>query len=169
MSDLIRATVTQVSPLLVRVDGASTASTAESFGAPPLVGARVLVATLGSSLIVTGGAADPGWHVVGDAGEPAFTNAWVAYSASYKPRYRKSADGLVTVAGITRNGTMGAAAWTMPVGYRPGDASADFPVVSYNGTAYIFGQVYVLATGAVVPQTGSNVQMDLNFSYYAEA
>lgn len=55
-TELVRASVTQVSPLKVRVDGATTANAAEALpGFVPVVGARVWAATVGTQLLVLAG------------------------------------------------------------------------------------------------------------------
>lgn len=51
----LMATVTQATPLRVRVDGATTDSPARSFGIPPRNGSRVLAIRLGTLLVVLGG------------------------------------------------------------------------------------------------------------------
>lgn len=53
--DIVRATVTQASPLLVKVDGAATATAAETLnGYAPALNHRVRVAVVGSTLLVLG-------------------------------------------------------------------------------------------------------------------
>lgn len=70
-------------------------------------------------------AADTDWHYVGGSGEPAFQNGWVNYGAPYGgARFRKLASGLVVLDGLISTGTIGAAAFTLPVGYRPGPGAA---------------------------------------------
>jgi hypothetical protein len=52
---LSRATVTQASPLLVRLDGAATASSATRLASyTPTLSHRVLVVQLGTGLVVLG-------------------------------------------------------------------------------------------------------------------
>jgi hypothetical protein len=55
---IVRGTVTQTSPLLVRLDGASAASPASVVGAAPAAGARVHVLLSGQQLLVLAGGGD---------------------------------------------------------------------------------------------------------------
>jgi hypothetical protein len=89
-------------------------------------------------------------HVVGSAGEPAFTNGWLSYSAALTPRFRKYPDGKVKLAGLVKSGTFGQAAFTLPPGYWPKSTSEY--AVSSNGA---HGVVYVSTAGAVVPLNGN--------------
>jgi hypothetical protein len=53
---------------------------------------------------------------------PVLTNAWVNYGgapASQVAGYRKMADGTVMLRGIVKSGTLAAAMFTLPAGYRP--------------------------------------------------
>lgn len=123
-----------------------------------------------SQLHATAGPADSAWHIVGAAGEPAFLNGWLAYVGGYQPRFRKLADGMVSVQGILKSGTMGSSAWTMPVGYRANDASTGFSVVSRTAAnVYGFGMIYTTPVGDMVIYRGDNTEMNLNFTYYADA
>lgn len=65
-----------------------------------------------------------GWHNVGEAGEPAYQNGWVDYSAGtavgdYTGAGFKKIGGVVHLRGLIKNGT-NATIFTLPVGYRPG-------------------------------------------------
>lgn len=65
---------------------------------------------------------DTSWHTIGASGEPAFQNGWVDYGAGYPtPGFQKDAQGYVHFRGLVKGGTLGAAAFTLPVGYRPGN------------------------------------------------
>ena len=87
--------------------------------------------------------ADTAWHILGAAGEPALTNGWLNYPDPYGPgRFRKLASGLVVMEGLIYNGTVGATAFILPVGYRPtvqqvGGGSRDciFQAAMGGGTA----------------------------------
>lgn len=59
---------------------------------------------------------DP-WHQIGAAGEPAFTNSWVATDSNVY--YRKDPFGRVYLRGSLSGGASGTSAFTLPVGYRP--------------------------------------------------
>lgn len=52
---------------------------------------------------------------------PALTNGWANYGAGHRPAgYRKMADGTVMLRGLVKLGTLNAAIFTLPAGYRPG-------------------------------------------------
>lgn len=61
------------------------------------------------------------WHYVGAAGEPAFQNGWTNYDASNysSTAFWKDPFGIVHIKGFVRSGTLSAAAFTLPAGYRP--------------------------------------------------
>ena len=64
---------------------------------------------------------DTAWHVIGGAGEIPFENGWQSWpDGNYSPaRYRRLSDGYVVLEGlIGYTGTQGAAAFTLPVGWR---------------------------------------------------
>jgi hypothetical protein len=71
--------------------------------------------------------ADGKWHVIGQAGEPAFQNNWINYNAvNYPPcAFRKLSTGMVALSGLlSQTGwvagpTSGTIVFTLPVGYRP--------------------------------------------------
>jgi hypothetical protein len=70
-------------------------------------------------------------HVVGAAGEPAFTNSWAA-SGSNVPRFWKDSSGVVHIAGtaLKTTVTVGTSAmFTLPAGYRP-PYTQTFPIYS---------------------------------------
>jgi hypothetical protein len=77
-----------------------------------------------TSIVYVAPTIDP-WHYVGNAGEPAFQNSWANYGAPYGgARFRKMPDGLVIMDGLIQSGTVGAAAFTLPAGYRPDDGAS---------------------------------------------
>jgi phage minor structural protein len=96
---------------------------------------------------------------------PSMKNGWEAYIGL---KYHKSPDGVVTIYGLMRNGSMGYAAFTLPVGCRPG-----FNVVTYCGTRNGgMLRVDVEAGGNVVPiaeGAAYNSWIALNISFVAEA
>jgi microcystin-dependent protein len=62
------------------------------------------------------------WHWVGAAGEPAFQNSWVNYSAraSWEQcSFRKYPDGKVRLRGLISTGAAATTIFQLPVGYRP--------------------------------------------------
>jgi hypothetical protein len=85
-------------------------------GAQGAQGAQGVQGPIGTVPVVV----QEGWHVVGAAGEPAFTNGWGRHDAvQYTPEFRKRPDGTVQVRGIVRGGATDTAAFQLPVGYRP--------------------------------------------------
>ena len=82
-------------------------------------------------------------------------NSWVAYGSGFaSPGYYRDAAGIVHLKGFVRNGTVGAAVFVLPVGYRPA-AILSFVV----NAAGVPGYVNIDGTGSVAPfnNTGSNV------------
>lgn len=108
-------------------------------------------------------AALDGWHVVGAAGEPPFTNGWVNYGGGYgSVSFRKFPDGIVRVKGAVKNGPINSSAFTLPVGYRPPNARY-FPAQSQTGGTPVAGGVYVDVDGTVSPyQAGTNAFLSLD-------
>jgi microcystin-dependent protein len=96
------------------------------------------------------------WHIVGQAGEPAFQNSWVNVGAIQLARFRKYPDGRVRIAGLIRTGASATVAFTLPVGYRP-PYDMSFLVQSSGNPPAIIN--VIAATGAVTPANGpsSNV------------
>ena len=79
-----------------------------------------------------------------------FSNSWDDCTAP--PRYRKDADGRVSLSGCIYNGTVGSAAFTLGTGYQPA-ASRGFAVATGVGapaTCYLL----IASTGAVTPRDG---------------
>lgn len=106
---------------------------------------------------------DTAWATV-----TAFTNGWAAYNTGNTLQYRKTGDGMVIVRGILASGTYGAAAFTLPAGYRPG-RHLRFATTPRVGS-YPPGRTDVATSGAVIPQQGSNAEHSIeNITYLAEA
>lgn len=62
---------------------------------------------------------DP-WHSIGAPGEPAFANSWQNYGAPFNTAgFWKDSNGVVHLRGLINLGTLAAAVFTFPVGYRP--------------------------------------------------
>lgn len=102
------------------------------------------------------------WRVVGAGGQPAFENSWVNVGGSIPvAAFRKTADGWVELRGAIASGTLTAAAFTLPAGYRP-SALMDFPCTSNSA----FGNARVNTDGTVVPLGGSNLSfwLDVRFT-----
>lgn len=89
---------------------------------------------------------------------PTFLNAWADSGGAFQTTgYWKDPAGVVHLRGLINGGTMGLAAFTLPVGYRPA-ATESFAQVSDAA----FGALKVLADGSVIPAAGSNVSFWLS-------
>jgi hypothetical protein len=81
------------------------------------------------------------WHLVGAAGEPAFTASWQNYGAGQPTLgFRKYPDGKVRLKGlISRLNVTTGDVFTLPVGYRPPSnaVSIRFTAPSNKGAAYV--------------------------------
>lgn len=81
-----------------------------------------------------------------------FQNAWADLGGIWQlVEYRRVGD-VTQIRGAMSGGTIGAAAFVLPVGYRPPAALA-FSTTSNN----LFGSFSVAANGTVTPNVGSNV------------
>lgn len=111
------------------------------------------------------------WHVVGDAGEPAFTNSWVNVTSpsTYPPaRFHRDALGRVHVEGAVKLGTTTTSAFTLPAGYRPSHDLL-FPAHHWDGSN-TDGAALVKVSGAglVIPIfAGAVVELWLTCSFRA--
>ena len=88
---------------------------------------------------------DTAWHNVGAAGEVPFKNGWSNYDGTRVVRYRKLSSGLCVLAGIPKSGTVGAAMFTLPVGWRNAIGDLQFLCMASGG----IGNVAVLSSGDV--------------------
>lgn len=87
------------------------------------------------------------WHKIGDTGEPAFANSWVDYNTgTRRAGFRKESNQVVRLYGMIKNGTVGSAAFTLPVGYRPVG-----PLLCSTMSGSAAGRVDVLTNGQVTP------------------
>jgi hypothetical protein len=131
------------------------------------VGDTVSVLTFAGDLLVLGrigGGHQEDWHIVGDTGEPAFTNGWSNLDGTRTARFFKDSLGEVHLEGYIDGGTIGQPAFTLPAGYRPG-RTQDCSGLS-NGA---FGLLQIGDAGTVNPYTGSNVNWSLfNVHFRAE-
>jgi hypothetical protein len=98
-------------------------------------------------------------HVVGAAGEQAvFQNSWTKYGGGYEdPCYWKDAASCVHLQGLLAGGTIGAAAFTLPPGYRPA-GQLIFDVQSNSA----LGRVDVFLNGVVQVVAGSAAWVNLS-------
>lgn len=89
---------------------------------------------------------------------PTLTNSWITFGGSYPtPSYRKDANGRVYLRGVLKSGTLTAAAFTLPAGYRPA-AKLSFSPLNANAGA----QMDVNTDGTVVPGAGSTSYIGLD-------
>lgn len=97
---------------------------------------------------------DTGWTA------PTFLNSWVNYGAGgwSTAAYRKVGN-RVYLRGLVKDGTLGAAVFTLPSGYRP-TAGLHFGVICSDTT--VPGKAQVLADGSVVASTGANSHFSLD-------
>lgn len=105
------------------------------------------------------------WYAVGAGGVtdnmqsvPGFTNSWANFGSSYTPaRFRKDATGRVWVEGLVHAGTLAAAMFTLPLGYRP----------SSSAWLYVDGtnQIDVRDNGNVICQGASNTHVWIGFNF----
>lgn len=88
-----------------------------------------------------------------------FTNSWLDFGGgTFSPvSYYKDTDGIVHLRGAIKSGTVAAAAFLLPVGFRP-SGSSYFPCVSNNA----FGFFNITSGGGVVLQVGSNTYASLD-------
>lgn len=78
-----------------------------------------------------------------------FQNSWVNSPSSQNVQYRKRGD-IIDLRGRMRTGTIGAAAFTLPVGFRPLQL-AELPTASVSSGTWIFSFGYVDTAGQYVP------------------
>lgn len=89
---------------------------------------------------------------------PTLLNSWANQGGGWNPAgYWKDPHGVVHLRGNIKSGTVGAAAFTLPAGYRPTNTEG-FTAVA-NGA---FGAVNVDNGGNVIPAVGSNVGISLD-------
>lgn len=102
---------------------------------------------------------EPNFRMVGGTGQPAFTNAWTNFGSGWADAaFWRDPLGFVHMRGLIKSGSVGAAAFTLPPGFRP-KVNEAFVTVS-NGAV---GRVDVLTDGTVVPAApSSNVWVSLS-------
>lgn len=89
-----------------------------------------------------------------------FTNSWVNYGGAFATvQYRRDAMGFVHLKGLMKSGTIDAAAFTLPVGYRP--AASEICVGVCNPGDAI-SRIDITSAGIVKPITGSNIYISLS-------
>lgn len=91
---------------------------------------------------------------------PAFANGWSNLAGFQAARYCLI-DGEVRIQGVIKLGTMGQAAFTLPVGYRP---PAPIPFIALDGNNGA-GRLDVEINGNVIPTNGNNTYFSLNATF----
>ena len=99
------------------------------------------------------------WTAVG-----AFLNGWANYGSIWRPASYRKEGKRVALAGMIQGGTMGVAAFTLPVGFRP---LFQQMLPCDSGGAY--GQVQIHTNGSVEPHVGVNTWVSLDgLSFYTD-
>lgn len=89
---------------------------------------------------------------------PTFLNAWSNLGSGFTGAgYFKDQSGIVHLRGLVTGGTVGAAIFNLPAGYRP-SAQESFAIQSNN----VFGRCDVTPAGDVFATAGSNVYFSLS-------
>jgi hypothetical protein len=87
-----------------------------------------------ASAYVRSGASGGAWHLVGDAGQPAFQNSWANYGNGFaEAGFYRDPIGFVHLKGIVTGGTSDSTIFTLPAGYRPPQTLA-FSVAASSGS-----------------------------------
>jgi hypothetical protein len=87
------------------------------------------------------------WHVVGDTDEPAFENSWVNEGIAGFDLAFKRVGAFVEVRGNVKSGATGTVAFTLPVGYRPQEFTAQaLTSVAFGGDR---SALRILSSGGV--------------------
>lgn len=124
-------------------------------GAPPTLALQYVTVGGGWTTIATFGSdgriVQPGWTV------PTLSNGWAAFGAVVTG-FKKTTTGQVVLKGRIAGGTMGSAAFTLPVGYRPGDLK----LFAARGPSGTFATVAVYNNGIVAPNDGTNADISLD-------
>ena len=101
------------------------------------------------------------WHIVGEAGEPAYENSWVAYDSDTQyggAEFMKDAYGFVHLRGLVKSGVINADVFTLPEAYRPAYRHL-FPVQQGSNTMQ---RLDVDDSGYVRLVAGTNNYLSLN-------
>lgn len=104
---------------------------------------------------------------VGSWSDLSFQNGWSFYGGGFStPQYTKAADGLVSLKGLIKNGTMtaGLPIATLPSGFRP---AGRILFASYATNAY--ARVDIDPSGQIQYEAGSNAYLSLDgLTFYAD-
>lgn len=141
------ATVVNVDPLTIRLDGesAALAATPSSLAEALDFGDRVWTQLHGRALIVlgrgtSGAATRPEWI------RPALQNGWVEIPFLMPIKYCMF-NGLVHLRGVGKDGTTDAVVFTLPEGFRP-EGTLYFPAVGTSGVIEVHSDGVVRSSGA---------------------
>lgn len=148
--------VQSVDPLEVRFAGDSTDVPVAVSAFTPSVGQKVMLTKLG---------ARDGWAIVraltGAAWTAAtFENSWVDYGLGYAPAGFQKIDDRVFLRGIIKSGSLSAAAFTLPDGFRP-------PYTVQASAAGTADRVEITPAGLVIPLGGTNAAAGLDSVSFA--
>lgn len=106
------------------------------------------------------------WHQIGAAGEPAFQNGWTHYGYGWpNAAFYKDPFGVVHMKGLIKSGTVGATAFTLPVGYRP---TENRMITTFSNETVARIDIFY-ATGQVYVYSGSNVYISLDGASFRAA
>ncbi|MCI0343934.1 MAG: hypothetical protein L0221_00635 [Chloroflexi bacterium] len=98
-------------------------------------------------------------YLKGDAAwiAPTFTNGWVNFGGvTLAAGYRRIGD-VIYLRGTIKSGTIAAAAFTLPAGWRP-----FVQQIFISDSNNLIGRVTVAVSGNVIPQIGSNAYYTLD-------
>lgn len=91
-------------------------------------------------------------------------NGWSWYAPGYtSPQYTKASDGLVTLKGLIKLGTVGATVATLPAGYRPATR-----VLYHTVSTGAYARIDIDGSGNIITVSGSNNWYSLdNITFFA--
>lgn len=93
-----------------------------------------------------------------------FANSWVDFGTGNQVcQYRKVGD-MVQVRGLMKSGTIGAAAFTLPAGFRP-----PATLIFASEANSLFSVINIDSAGVFTPLTGSNVYFSVNCTFSVTA
>lgn len=101
-----------------------------------------------------------GLFLGGDWIVPTLLNGWANFGAGNQTAQYRRVGEIVQIRGLVSGGTMSAAIFTFPAGYR---APSSLIFASISNSA--IGQLLINSTGDVVPQSGSNVWFSVNCQF----
>ena len=109
------------------------------------------------------------WHEIGASSEPGFANSWVNKGGALATTaFRKLPSGLVVIKGVVISGSVGAAAFTLPVGYRP-SKTENFAAFSQDGGGFVLGRIIISGSGNFTPSDGGNIYFPISCQFMAGA